>query len=69
MNTEKQDPSNRTEPQSNYNRNITDPNHTKQRLNQEGKMNIEIIKRIMSEKKDYISIAKKRRLEKNWGRN
>ena len=45
------------------------PNHTEQTLTQEEKMNIEIIKEIISEKKDYITITKKLRLKNSQGKN
>ena len=54
LNPEKQESSILTEPQNNCNRNITHPNHTEQWLTQEEKMNIEILKRIMSEKKTTL---------------
>ena len=54
LNTEKQNPCNRTEPQSNNTRNTTYSKHTEQRLAQQEKMNTEIIKRIMSEKKNTL---------------
>ena len=53
-NTEKQGQSNRNEPQSNNNRNSTHPNLTEQTLTQEEKMNIEILKRILSAKKTRL---------------
>ena len=65
LNTEKQETSNWTEMQSNTNWNNTHPNHTEQRLTQEEKINVQILKR----KEDYITISKKPRLEKSQGRN
>ena len=64
LKSEKQDPSNRTEPQSNYNRNNTHPNHTEQSLTQKGKNEYRVYKEnYVWMKEDFITIAKKTRLE------
>ena len=53
-NTEKQEPSNKNELQSNNDQNTTHSNHTEQTLIQEEEMNIEKLKRIRSEKKTIL---------------
>ena len=54
LNTEKPESSNRIETPSNSNRNTIHPNTTEQTLTQEEKMNIVIMKRIMSKKKTTL---------------
>ena len=55
LNTENENPFRRIERQSNNNGSTTQPNPTDQRLAQKEKINEEIIKRIMSEKKTTSS--------------
>ena len=54
QNTEKPEPPNRIETQNNCNCNTTYPNITQQILTQDDKINVEIIKRIMSKKKNTL---------------
>ena len=51
INTEKQEPLNETETQNPENQNTTDPSSTKQILTQEDKINVLLIKKIITEKK------------------
>ena len=57
-NHDKQEQSNRNEPQTNKNRNTTYPASTEQILTQEEKINFENLKRIRDEK-DFLNITKK----------
>ena len=54
LNTEKLEPSNQIRMQNNCNQHTINPNTTEQTLTQEDKTNVEIIKRIMSEKKTTL---------------
>ena len=67
-NTEKQEHCNGNEPKSNNNWNTTHPDHIEQRKTQKEKMNIEILKRIVSEKKTRLP-SLKTKTESSQGRN
>ena len=54
LNTEKPETSNQIQTLDNSNRTTTHPNTTQQTLTQEEKMNVELMKRIMSEKKTTL---------------
>ena len=54
-NTEKQEPPNRIETQSNCKQNTTHTNTTKQTITQEDKTNVETIKKIMPKNKTTLS--------------
>ena len=68
INTEKHDPSNRIEMQSNCNRNSTQPN-SEQTIKQEEKMNVLIMNIIMSKKKTTLLTLRNQDWKKSLERN
>ena len=68
-NIEKQETLKQAEIQNNENWNTTHPNTTKQTLTQEEKMNIELMKKIITEKKTTLPSLRKQDRKKSHGRN